>query len=272
MPHKNLPFPVDGHVHFHRREAVGLTLDAAARNFQATSSRTEALLGAVLLTQTATERVFEKLRDSSSTVDAWSFTTPPDEPETLIAARGVDRIAVVCGRQVRASDGLEVLALGTLESFPDGLAFDEAIRAVLASGALTVLPWGFGKWLGERGQRVERALAEFGPEVLMVGDNGSRLTLAGVPPLVQSAALQGFRVLPGTDPFPFAAGHRRVGKFGFLATCEPPESAPWRALRGWLEGQRQSPQPYGRATGPFAFLFNQVGIQVYNRFFRSPAA
>ena len=56
-----------------------------------------------------------------------------------------------------------------------------------------------------------------------------------------------------------------------IAELNPAESAPWHGLRAWLMEQAVSPRPYGRASGPFEFVFNQVGIQVYNRLFRNRA-
>jgi hypothetical protein len=260
--------PVDGHVHFHVPALVGPTLDAAAANFRAVSGRSEGLLGAILLTQASAERVFEGL-ESSTNLAGWTFAPARHEPQTRIARQGTASVAVVCGRQVRAADGLEVLALGTVETFPDGLLFPDAVEAVYRSGALTAIPWGFGKWLGSRGQRVQSTLESHGPEALFVGDNGSRLDRLGAPALVRASEQRGFRVLPGTDPFPFAMDHRRVGRFGFLADVDLPETAPWRALRNWLLARRTSPTRYGRGCGPFQFVFNQVGIQVYNRLLRS---
>jgi len=136
------------------------------------------------------------------------------------------------------------------------------------SGALTVVPWGFGKWLGGRGRRMEAVLDSIGSKALFVGDNGSRLEWQGVPARVRACEQRGFRVLPGTDPFPFAGDYRRVGRFGFLAQAQFDEAAPWRALRAWLVEQPVSPQPYGRACGPVRFAVNQAGIQIYNRFLR----
>jgi hypothetical protein len=80
-------------------------------------------------------------------------------------ARNLDReprrpvAGVVCGRQVRADDGLEVAALGTLQDFPDGRPFAESLAAVINSGAITAIPWGFGKWLGARGRKVEAEIS-----------------------------------------------------------------------------------------------------------------
>jgi len=263
-------WPVDAHVHFHFPELVGPTLDAAAANFRAAGRRSEGWLGAILLTQTSGEHVFEFLRTNPA-VAGWTLT-PAQEPETLIARNGGSSLAVICGRQVRAANGLEVLALGTRELFPDGLPFEEAVEVVRRSGALTVIPWGFGKWLGDRGKLVGRTLELHGPRALFVGDNGNRLGLLGQPAMIRGFEQRGFRVLPGTDPFPFAHNHRRVGGLGFLAEVNPAESAPWRDLRAWLFQRTASPKPYGSASGPVPFVFNQIGIQVYYRFINKRSA
>ena len=62
MPPPKLQCPVDGHVHFHSLDRVEPTLNAAAAHFRALGERTEGLLGALLLTQTSGERVFESLQ------------------------------------------------------------------------------------------------------------------------------------------------------------------------------------------------------------------
>ena len=271
MPLLQKPWPIDGHVHFHTVAAVGPTLDAAARNFRAVSDRRTGLLGALLLTQSSREHVFEALKGGDRAA-GWAIEPAVDEPMTLIARRDGAAIAIICGRQVRAADGLEVLGLGTLERYPDGLPFDEAVAVVRRSGALTVIPWGFGKWLGARGRQVEQTLQTVGSRALLVGDNGSRLSWLGMPRLLQTSVDKGFRLLPGTDPFPFAGGYKRVGQFGFLAEVVPDEAAPWGNVRSWIEACNGSPMPYGSATGPLRFVFNQLGIQVYNRFMRDRVA
>ena len=180
-------------------------------------------------------------------------------------------VAIVCGRQLRAAEGLEVLALGTQEEFPDGLPLAEAVVRVQRSGALAVLPWGFGKWLGGRGRRIESVLESNGPGRLFVGDNGSRLGWLGVPRRLRAAERRGFRVLPGSDPFPFGRDYRRIGSFGFLAGIEPDEAAPWRVLRQWILRQPASPPAFGTGSGPVWFLRNQLGIQVRKRLRQSGA-
>jgi len=264
MPPLQHQWPVDGHVHFHSPDRVEATLDAAAAHFRVQGGRTEGLLGALLLTQTSGERVFESLQ-AGRQAGAWKLASATDEPGSLIARRDQVAVAIVCGRQVRAADGLEVLGLGTCQTYPDGLPFTEAVDRVRESGALTVLPWGFGKWFGERGRRVARVLDTHGPGEVFLGDNGNRLAALGLPKLIQAGEQKGFRVLPGTDPFPLARAPMRVGSFGFCTAIDPPAAAPWRALRHWLVTQSSSPPAYGHAVGPLRFVLDQVGLRLHRK-------
>lgn len=263
--------PVDGHVHLHHLSFVSRTLEAARANFERVSGRREGIQGVLLLTQAGSEHVFEQL-EGAGAIDGWRFEPAANEPQTLIARQnGGSALAIVCGRQVRARGGLEVLALGTKQEFADNQSFAETLKAVRASDGLPVLPWGFGKWLGKRGTEIEETLRAAGNRALYVGDNASRLNMLGLPALIRKSEQQGFRVLPGTDPFPFGGDYRRVGGFGFFAESSIDERAPWGSLRSWLNGLNKSPTPFGHALGPVKFGVNQFGIQIYNRFFRSKA-
>jgi hypothetical protein len=194
-----------------------------------------------------------------------------NEPETIIARTDAYTIAIVCGRQIRCQLGLEVLALGTTARYPDGCEVEETIDRVRASGALPVLPWGFGKWMGRAGKRIRELFSSQPPESLFAGDNGGRLQILGLPETLKSALHDGFAVLPGTDPFPFGADYRRVGSFGFLASAEPDPTHPWKALRSAIVSPEIPLEPYGRALAPTRFLFNQGWIQVHNRTARQVA-
>lgn len=258
---ESLGCPVDGHVHFHRPGLVAATLTAAARNMAAAGGRSEDLLGVLLLAESVNEDVFEMIAGVGSQED-WRIDPVPTEPESLVAERDGNRLAVVCGRQVRAAGGLEVLALGTRERFAEGASLNETISAVREVGALAIVPWGFGKWLGKRATEIRSALATFGPEELLVGDNGGRLAVLGRPTILTEALASGFKVLPGTDPFPIGSDFRRVGSFGFFADHGLSTAAPMRALRSWIENPGVRPKPYGAALGPLRFARNQLGIRM----------
>ncbi|MDW7710970.1 MAG: hypothetical protein SCH98_10875 [Deferrisomatales bacterium] len=255
--------PVDGHVHLHSLEGAAATLDAAAANFRRHRGGARGWGGVLLLTQAKGERVFESLRARSSCGN-WTILPAPQEDQSLVAERGDASLIVVCGRQIRCATGLEVTALGTTRDFPDGRPLGETVLEVQESGALASLPWGFGKWTGRRGKAVRECLRRSSPEALAVCDNGSRLQAFGRPRLIREASRLGYRVLPGSDPFPFGGDYRRVGSFGFFGGEAGPET-PWRDLAAWLETVDTSPRPYGKALGPLRFLFNNIGIQLRSR-------
>ena len=263
--------PVDAHVHFHRRQFVEPTLDAAAMNFVTLAPRAFPIAGMLLLAESAREHVFDQLAAAES-VGGWSIRAVEDEPQTVIARREEREIAIVCGRQVRCTFGLEVLALGTTVRYPDGCAAGETIARIQRDGAVPVLPWGFGKWLGRARSVVANLFNSSSPQTFFAGDNGGRLQLLGLPKQLRAASRAGFRVLPGTDPFPSWGDYRRAGSFGFLADLELDSSRPWRSLQKWLEASGSAPEPYGRGLGIFRFAINQSWIQIRNRVMLAGAA
>ena len=263
--------PVDGHVHFHRSERVTATLDAAAANFRAIGSSRSACVGALLLTEAAGERVYNHIRERDL-AGPWRIEPCAAETQSLICHGTDGWIVVVSGRQIRCERGLEVAALGTTEEFSEGRPLAETILAVTESGALAVLPWGFGKWMGGRGKLVRRMIEHHAPSDFAVGDNGGRLGWLGQPALVRAAAQRGFRVVPGTDPFPFGNDFRRVGAFGFFVDSVPAMNAPWSDLSRGIAAKTGSLPRYGKALDPARFMVNQVGMQFYNFAKRRSAA
>ena len=265
--HEHHRLTVDAHVHFHQRRLVEPTLDAAARNFARVGQSAGPLLGALLLAEPARERVFEQI-SASSTCGRWQLYPVAGEPQTIIASSGECDIAIVCGRQVRCALGLEAIALGTTAQYTDGRELHETLDQIRADGALAVVPWGFGKWMGRAGGVIREVFSSCSPDCpgsMFAGDNGGRLHLWGMPRSLKAANRAGFTVLPGTDPFPFAADYRRVGAFGFVAEAEICRSAPWRSLKGWLDTPGAAPKPYGRALNPLQFVLNQGWMQIRKR-------
>jgi len=258
-------FPVDGHVHFHRLDAVERTLHCAADNMTSIGGQNSGLIGALLLAQTSRERVFERLYTLTQ-VGKWQIESVADEPVTIVVRDHRGRaLALVNGRQVRAAGGLEVLALGTCREFRDGQPFEDAVDDVRASGAVTVLPWGFGKWLGERGRRVRAVLDALDPGDVLLGDNGGRWQTWPEPRMFRKYRERGFRILPGTDPFPFGADESRVGSCGACVGFVPTAEAPWRMLKRAFADPAADWMRYGSGVGLGRFVANNVGIQLRNR-------
>jgi hypothetical protein len=258
-------FPIDGHVHFHDRARVEPTLNAALANFRAAAAASgNGPAGALLLAQTAGEQVFEWLREQTR-VGRWTVKAVAAEPEALWLAAEDVRLLAVCGRQIATGHGLEVLALGTDARFDDGNALEPTLDRVRACGALAVLPWGFGKWLGRRGEQIRSLIAARARDDLWLGDNGGRLRGLRRPRLLDEGEHAGMRVLSGTDPLPVGRDYRRTGSFGFLLPGAVDRLRPWASIAASLRSLRSSPPAYGRGTGWLRFGANQARMQVHKR-------
>jgi hypothetical protein len=262
---------VDAHVHIYDCFELDRLLDGAAGNFTTVARRhgIAACHCVLLLTETADDNAFRALAagaasDGRATTSAWVIEATP-EPETIVARRGGDELTIVAGRQVVSREKLEILALGTVASFEDGLPAGEAIAAIKAAGALPVLPWGVGKWWGGRGALTDSILEQTGPSEVLLGDNSGRPWFFPEPKQFRVAAATGRRILPGSDPLPFPGEAGRVGSVGSIVEFEWSESQPAAALKQALRDEATPTTPYMTLERLVPFARNQVGMQLRKR-------
>ncbi|HEY0510726.1 MAG TPA: hypothetical protein VGH73_02400 [Thermoanaerobaculia bacterium] len=272
------PLLIDAHVHFHACFDRDAFLDSAAHNFaQGTAELgiTGAVTGCLMLAEREGERWFLRWqrREDGVKFGRWDFE-PAAEPSALIAHRREDgeRLLVIAGRQVRSREGLEVLGLATTEEFPDGLPFNDALARVRWSGALTVLPWGVGKWWFYRGALVEQVVCRSERPGICLGDNAGRLGLAGKPRLFREAEKRGIPVLPGSDPLPLPEHFARAGSYGFLLAEGFDESQPVQSLRRTLRALSRPPRTWGRRRDLTGFCQDQYGLRFHRHHDRVPAS
>jgi len=248
---------VDAHVHLHPRFDLARVLTAAARNM-ATAMPGPALL---MLTESAGVNAFDAL---PKTAGPWHITATDEPVSCLAKTPDGAMLAIVAGRQIVTAEGLEVHALGTCQTFADGLPVREVIAAVQDAGALAALPWGVGKWSGGRGKLVAELIAA-APPGLMLADSGVRPRFAARPALLAEADGAGLKVLAGTDPLPLAGEMEKPGRFGFIAEHAFVAGRPFAGLAEWLAGQTASPRTFGNLEGPFGFLYAQTAMQIRKR-------
>jgi hypothetical protein len=261
---------IDAHVHFHACFDRDAFLDAAARNFARGAEELGIaglpVLGCLMLAEAAESRWFLRWqrREDGVKFGAWDFE-PSADPAVLIARRRSDgeRLLIVAGRQVRSREGLEVLGLATLEEFPDRLPFNAALAHVRWSGALTVLPWGFGKWWLYRGALIEKVVCRAERPGLCLGDNAGRLELAGRPRLFREAEARGIPVLPGSDPLPFPEQVDRAGSYGFLLDGEFEGDRPAESLRRALRALGAPPRTWGRCRDLTGFCQDRYALRFH---------
>lgn len=233
---------LDGHVHVHPGYDEGTFLAAAHANL----SRQGDGFPALLLAEMAGANVFARWRSGRA---PWPVE-PTEEAASLVLG---GRLLVVAGRQIVTREGVEVLAQATAETWADGQPLDDTLRQVLDAGALAVLPWGAGKWLGARGRLVAQAARRF---PVLIGDSALRPVGWPAPALFRHHV-----VLAGTDPLRMPAEQHRVGSYGFPLQGSFDLRRPAARIRAVLERTTRSPRPFGRRVGLVRFARQQLGLR-----------
>ena len=256
---------IDTHVHFHPIFDRVTFLDAATRNMHRAATAlgtTDPTWHCLLLTEIAGASFFGDLRESKASTNGGWYPRETGEPESLILERGHDRLVIVAGSQVATQERLEVLALSTNHQVPEGASLDETLEASRIAGAIPVIPWGFGKWLGRRGQLVADAIRTAMPGALYLGDNGGRLRWGPRPSLFALAEAHGLAVLPGSDPLPFASQCRTAGGYVMALKGNLDPRHPAKGIRSLIIDSAATAKTVGRREGLAGFIRNQVGMQV----------
>lgn len=256
---------VDTHVHVYPVFDEEALLDAATAHV--TAHRGE--VGVLCFTERGVDHVFRRWRDAG-TVGRWTLSGN-GEPETLLATRdGQLRLVILAGRQVITAERLEVLALGVDAEFEDGRSIEETVDAVRGAGALAVVPYGFGKWTGQRGRVLSRLIERRHSEGLILGDNGGRPTLGPRPPHFDQAAAHRMTILPGTDPLPLRSCQRQAGGFGVVIDGPFTRATLAAQIKQKLVGLGPVPHRYGDHISLSRAVYQQVALRV-DRFRRKTA-
>jgi hypothetical protein len=263
------PFTIDGHVHFYDCFDLKRFLETAWASLDSVgiTSPPNRGVGCLLLTERPQDHWFRRWYESGphDRGPGWSFQ-PGADGITLLATRdGVTKLIIISGRQIATREGLEVLVVGTRQEFGTGLTFSGALAAAREAQGVTIVPWGFGKWTGARGNLV-RALIEAGdhPRVFL-GDNGGRPRIGGTPTLLALGRTRGYLVLPGSDPLPFPSQLRRVGSFGFVVSGDLRADRAGSDLLELIRALSEQPPVFGRASTLGSFVVTQTRAQLQKR-------
>lgn len=208
---------------------------------------------AILLTERGSEHFFPRLRDGELAVDGFDVRAADANALRVVDAAG-ETLWVFAGRQIVTAERLEVLALTTDAGFEDGRSIAEALEAVEQSGAVPLLPWGFGKWLFARGKVVARVLEQAEPGRLLVGDTKLRPTVWATPRLLRTALRRGLTLLAGTDPLPAPGEEALIGSYASLIDADLDEAAPTASLRRTLTMPRLAAKTAGARNRLLASL------------------
>jgi len=263
---------MDGHAHFHRGFEADLFLESAHANFRDAAQRVApdaSFVGVLLLTEGGQENGFKRLLaqvkrengERRSAAAAWSVQDTEEPTSARFTAGNRAPILVVVGRQIPTRERLEVLAVGTRREFEEGRPIRTLIQEVSRSGALPVVPWGAGKWIGERGQLVDELVRSSNLPPFFLGDSGNRPAFWPQPSLFRVAKKHGIRNLPGSDPLPFSSEVQRVGSFGVALNGSLDLEKPAQDLKRKVLDLSPTLHPFGEGETPLRFLRNQLKMQ-----------
>jgi hypothetical protein len=170
-------------------------------------------------------------------------------------------LLLLAGRQIATREGLEVLAISCSEEIPDRLSLAETLTVSLGAAAVTVIPWGFGKWWLGRGATVSSAFTAPRTGRVYLGDNGNRAAIGPEPGLFSTARRRGLPIVSGSDPLPFVSHARRALGYGFCLEGELDSRRPGAELRDALAALDRTPAMVGDRTALPRFVLDQVRMQ-----------
>ena len=258
---------IDAHVHFYSAYDTQRFLDAASDGFarQAEASA----LRVLFMAESRSDNWFATLAHPETRADALADTNwqhfPTGEPQSLGLRRASDdaELLIIAGHQCVTSEDIEVLMLGQNAKHPDGEPAVQVVEAALKASALPLLPWGFGKWLGKRGDLVASLLEQFGHQILL-GDNSGRLAGTKTPDLLSQGAQSGHCLLPGSDPLPMPGEEHKVASFGAFLSGAISKETPFADISGLVKSGA-SPEYFGAGESPLRFVRNQLLMQKRKR-------
>jgi hypothetical protein len=261
---------MDAHVHIHDCFDISDFLDCAYANFRdqmAVRYAAVGFKGVLLLTESHGVNGFGALCQAADGAGEYAYRNwkiaRSAEAESVIAiSRTGQSLTIIAGRQIVTAERLEILALGLAEQVRDGLPIDNVIAYVQEKEALCVLPWGFGKWTGRRGRIVREILGGDTGENFFIGDNAGRLARWPEPAEFATARARQIRILPGSDPLPYAREAGAVGRFGFIIDGDLDMARPFTDIRRRLLDSGTAIEPYGNLEQLLPFIRNQVAMQL----------
>jgi hypothetical protein len=268
---------VDAHVHIHECFDLSTFFNSAFENFRGQAERLgerKSFTAIMTLAEQSKMERFQDLRNyadkgheiGSRTGDRWTLHHT-DEDCSLFARSVYNNhgMFIIAGRQTVSAEDLELLTLCSAGSFKSGMPLRKLLREALVSGAVAVIPWGPGKWLGRRGALLKSILIDAEKPHFFLGDNSGRPVFWPRPSLFKLAESKGIRNLPGSDPLPFSSECRRAGSFGFSVRGEISPKAPALDLRRIVHDPSAHIETYGRFERPASFFRNQLSMQLLKR-------
>lgn len=266
----------DAHVHIYDCFDLKAFLDSAIENFNNEAARlmcNDGYSAVLYLAETSRDNKFNEIvndinggsKELSKKIPGWTFSLTGESCSVYARRNDGKALSLIAGRQIVTAEKLEALALGTERNIEDGMPLKKTVMAIGEIGAIPVIPWGTGKWLGYRGEVLRKYMDEVHSTPLFLGDNGGRPWFWSTPSHLRAAEKKGIIILPGSDPLPFSHECSRPGSSGFFIDHIISGDRPAADLKRLLIDHSTIIQPYGIREKTFRFLGNQLRMQELKR-------
>lgn len=260
-------FLIDSHVHIHECYNLEEYLNFIFTNFLNSACEIDnsiPWMGILLFSEIKGNNFFDSLLDSSSLKFSNNFSLIRNEEDEsfIIQNRSGYKVVVISGRQIITNEGIELLALCTTKDFKEHEDLQKTILDVISANAIPVIPWGFGKWVGEK-KNIIKNLINFDKDIkFFLGDNSGRPRFCKEPYLFKLAKSRNHFILPGTDALPIPSEISKTGSYGFYLTTDLNLSKPSESLKKVLSELIDSPLTFGKLENSIKFIRNQLIMQI----------
>jgi len=242
----------DFHTHLYPDYQLSHGLAVALKNLDQLAkgvpySQTTKLL---FLTERYDCNAFSELRDGKLKIHGFEVKACLEECALVLESHLEDPLFIFAGRQIATKERLEVLALVSNKSFTDGEPLQQSFQKVKDSGAIPVLNWAPGKWLGRRGKLIS-GLIKSEPKSYLC-DTALRPSCWPEPAQYREARKLGNKILGGTDPLPLVGEEIRLGLYGSCFDCDFDPQRPVSSIRTALYDPSLKLDLVGKRLGPLA--------------------
>jgi len=262
---------VDTHVHIYDCHDLIRFFKKAKRNFSYYNKKlklAEKFVGVLFLTESNAFHYFDKLSENSNNIiqdleKEGFFKKKSDENCSLVFETDDSSfVIIIAGQQIITKEKLEVLSLGTQQKVEYLLSLEETVRNINDLGAIPILPWGVGKWLGKRSDAVRSFIKENNSIEFFLGDNSGRPIFWSAPKLFTEGMKKKIYTLRGSDPLSLKSQERKAGSFGFYFISNIDFNKPFLELKKMMYNLNEEPNNFGELENPFGFLKNQLMLRL----------
>ncbi len=270
---------IDAHIHLYNCFNLEVFLDSALVNLEKEATRSgsnENFQSVLMLTDWANQDWYQylySLTDDDGTIrnkiNNWEFHAT-SEKISIYASNSMCNagVFVIAGRKIITSENLEVLALMTNKKFNDGKPMADVLEEIIECGAIPVIPWAPGKWMGKRGAIMKDLLKGSGDAGYYLCDNGNRPTLWPYPSIFELAENKNIGILNGSDPLNFYFEGGRAGTYVFSLPGQLTSDTPAADIKEKLNSSGDRIMRHGKLETPWRFVFKQIAMQVMKKKYR----